>query len=165
MFKVGDLIVYAEHGICRIDDITDQTFSGITREYYILHPIKNDQNLTISVPVNIKNSSMQNIMDKDEAEDILKVMETEEVEWIEKLQDRNRQYTKIVNTGDREEIAQVARTLIKKKREIEEEGKKFPENDRTLLETIESILFEEIAIALDTTPNKITQRIENIIFN
>lgn len=33
IFTIGDLVIYSGHGICRIDDICDQTYSGIERTY------------------------------------------------------------------------------------------------------------------------------------
>ncbi|MDQ6596090.1 CarD family transcriptional regulator [Bacillus salipaludis] len=42
MFNIGDLIIYSGHGICRVDDICEKTVSGITRTYYVLHPMENN---------------------------------------------------------------------------------------------------------------------------
>ncbi|WP_235824888.1 CarD family transcriptional regulator [Bacillus salipaludis] len=52
MFNIGDLIIYSGHGICRVDNICEKTVSGITRTYYVLHPMENNHQLIISTPVN-----------------------------------------------------------------------------------------------------------------
>lgn len=54
MLSIGDLIVYSSHGICRVEDICDQTYGGVTKKYYMLQPVDNDQNLTIHAPVESK---------------------------------------------------------------------------------------------------------------
>ena len=50
MFDIGDLIIYSAQGICHIDDICKKTYAGVTRNYYILHPVHNSK-LKISTPV------------------------------------------------------------------------------------------------------------------
>jgi CarD family transcriptional regulator len=50
MFDIGDVIIYSEHGLCQIDDICEKTFAGVTRTYYILHPLA-QENLQISTPI------------------------------------------------------------------------------------------------------------------
>ena len=50
MFTIGDTIIYSVHGLCQIDDICEKTYSDVTRNYYVLHPLS-QTNLTISVPV------------------------------------------------------------------------------------------------------------------
>jgi|SRR5690625_1292423 len=151
MFKIGDLIVYSGHGICQVDDICDRTFAGVTKNYYILHPIDNNENITISAPVENSQSSILKIMNREEALDILESFQQEGADWIERPQLRNQVYTKVVQTGEREKIADVASTLLRKKHELESEDKKLYEQDTRLLTMIENVLFKELAISLETT--------------
>lgn len=150
MFNVGDLIIYSTHGVCHIDNISEKTFSGVTKTYYELHPLNNVK-LKISAPVGNKSISMLEIMNKDEAEDILQLFEKPGIEWIEKNHQRTQEYSQIVELGNRKEAAKVINTLMRKKQELERNGKKFPEYDRKLLLSLESTLFSELAIALEAT--------------
>jgi len=50
MFNIGDSVLYSSHGICLIEDICEKTFMGITKKYYVLHPME-DCKLSISTPV------------------------------------------------------------------------------------------------------------------
>ncbi|WP_256358056.1 CarD family transcriptional regulator [Bacillus sp. sid0103] len=71
MFNIGDLVIYSAHGICKIDDICEKTVSGTTRTYYELHPMDNDRQLTISIPVNTDKVVMLEPLQKAEAQEIL----------------------------------------------------------------------------------------------
>ncbi len=51
MYNVGDVVIYSSHGLCSIEDICEQTFSDITKTYYVLQPF-NDLKLTIRTPTN-----------------------------------------------------------------------------------------------------------------
>ena len=109
MFNIGDLIVYSAHGICRIVDIQEKTYLGVTKKYYILHPL-DDDNLKISIPVDSKKVVMLELLDKDEAQEILESFKLPGVEWIEADNQRYDTYLNMVKEGNRKEIARIANT-------------------------------------------------------
>ncbi|MFJ7726678.1 CarD family transcriptional regulator [Neobacillus sp. NPDC097160] len=163
MYKIGDLIVYSGHGICRVDEICDKTYAGITKAYYVLHPIENNHELTISTPVDNNKTLILKLMNKEEAEIILDSFHSAGINWIEKPQLRGQVYTEIMKSGNRIEIAKVANTLLRKKDEIEMAGKKFFEHDSKILTTILNILFKELAIALNTSYEEIFEKVHRLV--
>ncbi|TSI03135.1 CarD family transcriptional regulator [Lysinibacillus sp. BW-2-10] len=162
MFNIGDKIIYSSHGLCCIDDITEKTFSGVTKTYYVLHPLDNEK-LQINAPIDNKSISMLEVMNKEEAEEILFLFTLPGIEWIDKSHQRIQIYNSIVKKGNRKEIAKIINTLMIKKHELESEGKKFPEFDRKLLVTIQHILFNELALSLKTTIDTIHQKVEKLL--
>lgn len=162
MFKVGELIIYSAHGICQIDDICEKTYSGVTKTYYVLHPL-NNANLEINTPVDNKLISMVDIMSEDEAKKVLEAFTSDGIEWIDKSHQRTQAYSEVVKTGDRIEIAKVINTLMRKKDEIERSGKKFAEYDRKLLASTQNILFGELAIALKVSIDEIHSQINDLL--
>ncbi|WP_042355690.1 CarD family transcriptional regulator [Bacillus rubiinfantis] len=163
MFTIGDLIIYSGHGICKVDDICNKTIAGTTRAYYVLHPIDNNHGLTISTPVENKKNVISKLINQDEAREIIDSFHSKGIDWIEKTQLRIQTYTNIIKSGNRIDIAKVANTLIRKKHEIELEGKKFYESDVKLLTSIETILFKELAISLNKPTAVIHDKIEEIL--
>ena len=163
MLQIGDLTIYQEHGICRVKDISEKTYSNNTKTYYVLQPIDNSNQLTFNIPVENHKKLLTELMDKEEAKKVIQSFHLDGMEWIEKPQQRTNSYTKVLNSGDRIEVAKVANTLLIKKREIENGGKKFSENDRKLLMNIEEILFNEMAIALDIPVKDVKKEINSII--
>ncbi|MCU9612668.1 CarD family transcriptional regulator [Caldibacillus lycopersici] len=164
MLKIGDLIIYAGHGICRIDEICDKTYAGITKTYYVLHPIENNQQLTISTPVD-NETAIMHLMDQEEANHVLQSFYSDGVDWIEKTPIRGKVYSNIINSRNRLEIAKLANTLLRKKYELEKDGKKLYELDSKLLLSIQSILFKELALAYNISTQAILEKIETIIIN
>lgn len=162
MFTIGDLVIYSGHGICRIDDICDQTYSGIERTYYIMHPIE-DEGLTIQTPTDNEQALILKMMNQKEAKEVLLIFAKPGVEWIEKNHDRTRTYSDIVKSGDRKEIAKIVTTLIRRKTETENKGKKLGETDRRMLFSIQHILFKELAYSLNTSSELMEQKIYEII--
>lgn len=160
MFNIGDLVVYSTHGVCQIDDIYEQTIIGETREYYKLHPVENEQHLTINAPVNGKGISIMKLMDEHEAKAVLQIFRQPTNEDVN-IQPAT--YTKLVDEGNRQEIASIINTLLRKKVEVEEENKKLNGRDRDLLRTAKSALFTELSISLDTSIEKINNKISKMV--
>lgn len=162
MFKVGDLIIYSIHGICRVDDICEKIFQDVRKDYYILHPIE-DNKLTISAPVDSDKINMLEIITEKEAEEVLESFKQPGIQWIDVDTIRNREYSEIVKRGNRREIVQIFNTLLKVKNKVEDNGRKFYGNDKELFNNIQKILFGELAIALDSSLEEIDKRVMNII--
>ena len=160
MFKIGDTIIYSSHGLCQIDGISEKTFSGVTKTYYVLHPLNNEK-LEISTPVD--NKTISTLMAKEEAQELLDLFTQPGVEWVEKGNQRTQGYSLIAKKGDRKEIAKVINTLLVKKHELENNNKKFPEQDRKILVSMQSILFSELALALNTTTEEISEKVHQLL--
>ncbi|KAA9026964.1 CarD family transcriptional regulator [Niallia endozanthoxylica] len=162
MFEIGDVIVYSEHGLCQIDEICDQTISGITRTYYVLHPLT-ESTLKISTPVDNDKVIMLKPMDRDKAEELLKSFKQPGMDWIDDAKQRSMTYNRLVKTGNRQEIAQIANTLMRKDLELKLTNKRIYDQDRKLLHTIQKILFKEMALSLNTTFEEIVDKVTKMM--
>ncbi|WP_045515859.1 CarD family transcriptional regulator [Neobacillus niacini] len=163
MFNIGDLVIYSAHGICKINDICEKTFSGITKKYYVLHPMDNKHHLTISIPVNNDKVAMLDLIHKDEAHEILESFKYPGVEWYDKPNIRLHLYSDILNTGERKVIAKVINTLMRKQIDAELHDKKLNEQDRKLMINSQNILFKELAISLNTSYEEINEMVIRLI--
>ncbi|RHW33938.1 CarD family transcriptional regulator [Neobacillus notoginsengisoli] len=163
MFNIGDLVIYSGHGICKIDDISDKTVLGMTRSYYVLYPIENKNQLTISTPVQSDNPAMLELVGKEEAVELLASFKDKGIKWINSHHSRRRRYENLINGADRQEVADIVNTLIRKKIELKRDDKQLYKQDRKLLDYAKSVLFKELAISLDTSVEKINKRIVNKI--
>lgn len=150
MFNIGELIIYSAHGVCHIDDICEKTYLGVTKSYYVLHPLQ-DAKLMISIPVDHHKVNMLELIHRDEAEEMLESFKGPGISWIELNKQRTQVYHEIVKTGNRKEICKVLNTLMRKRNESEQSGKKLNEPDTKLLKFVQNILFSELAVSLDTT--------------
>jgi len=162
MFKVGDLIIYSTHGVCKIDDICERSYRDVTREYYVLHPL-DEPELSISVPVDNEQVVMLDIMGEDEARSIIQSFEEPGIEWIDDAKQRNKKYNSLIKSGEREKIIQIANTLMRKQKETTLNKERMYDQDQKMLEHIQKIMFQELAASLNTTVDTIVERINDII--
>lgn len=83
--------------------------------------------------------------------------------WIELDNQRTQMYYDVIRKGNRRKIANIANTLMRKKNEAKKYRRKFQERDDKLLIFIQSILFEELALALNTSHEVISKKITKFI--
>ena len=159
MYTIGDLVIYSSHGICRITDICEKTYSGITRTYYVMHPIENN-NLLLNLPVDHADGIIQRLLNRKEAEEILHSFTKPGMEWPEKNQDRIRMYSAIIKTGDRMEIAKIINTIMRKQNDAERNGKKLGESERKILMSTQHILFKELSILMGVPIEAIAEQVD-----
>lgn len=162
MFNIGDLIIYSIHGICHIDDICEKTYLGVTKNYYVLHPVE-DSKLIISTPVDNDKVTMQELIHRDEAEEVLESFKLPGISWIEISSQRAQIYSEIVKTGNRKEISKIVSTLMRKRHKAEINGKRLYLQDNRLLTFIQNIMFTELAMSLNTTTEAIYEKINSLI--
>lgn len=163
MFKIGDQIIYSAHGICTIDDICEETVSGVTKNYYKLHPMGDKNRLTISTPVDNDKVVMLALLDKKEALEIMESFKSPGIDWIEDSRARLQKYTGLMNSGDRQGIAKLVNTLIRKKIEAKEQEKKMYEKDHKIFNGAQTILFHELALALATTFEEVNLKATRLV--
>jgi CarD family transcriptional regulator len=162
LFHIGDVIIYSEHGLCEIEDICEKTISDVTRTYYVMHPLA-DNRLTISTPVDSDKVLMLELLNQEQAEEIIDSFHQPGTKWITDIRQRNQHYKATIKSGNRKEIAQIANTLMRKERELGQNNRKLYDQDRKLLTTIQTILFNELAASLETTVDEIRNQITSAI--
>ncbi|MDW0116533.1 CarD family transcriptional regulator [Sporosarcina thermotolerans] len=162
MYEVGDLVTYGPHGVCKIKDMSEETFGEITKSYYILHPV-NQPTLTIYCPVDSDLSTLKDIVSKEQAKIILECFTKPTGDWIERPTTRYQAFNSILKTSNPLKIAAMANTLTRKEMELESEGKKLGSRDIEILMDIRQVLFKELALALDTTPDEVSKHVEQLI--
>lgn len=111
MFNIGQLIIYSGQGICHIDNICEKTYLGVSKSYYVLHPIENCK-LTISTPVDNDKVIMLELIDRDEAEKIIESFKLPGMDWVEIVSERAKVYQEIIKRGNRREISKVLNTTF-----------------------------------------------------
>ena len=82
MYQVGDYIVKALNGVCKVKAIVHPDFvSDKKKLYYLLTPVA-DENANLYVPVDRGDESARPVMTESEAENLVKKIPTIDAIWI-----------------------------------------------------------------------------------
>lgn len=157
MFNIGDNIVYPMHGAGTIDAIEEKEVLGETLQYYII-------NLPGEVKVMVPTAKaeamgVRNIINKQEASQVLKVLEANETEMSDNWNKRYRDNLDKMKTGDIFEVADVVRNLSFKQKE---KGT-LSTGEKKMLNNAKLILVSELVLAEHASQTEIEELVDNKI--
>lgn len=164
MFKINDTVIYGAQGVCRVADIVEKNIGGKTAQYYALKP-SFQENTTIFVPVDNPKLvlKMHSVLTKEEIGRLIEAMPQSDTEWIEDEALRRKQYKEILSSGDRLKIALMIKSLYLEQQRRKQQGKKLHANDLQLFSRAESLLYNELALVLQITPEQVVPFLTNRI--
>ncbi len=156
-YKVGDMVVYPRHGAARVEEISQRTVKGVTREYLKLSVLSSDD-LEIFVPVdNLKKVGVRDIVDGDEVDKGFEILRTPIVEKEMNWSRRYKLNVEKIATGDVNNIAEVVRDLSQ--RDVDEHG--LSAGEKRMLTKARSVLTSEIALSEHISEDE-TQRLLDV---
>ncbi|MBQ7922714.1 MAG: CarD family transcriptional regulator [Clostridia bacterium] len=156
MFHSEETVVYGSNGICTVGGITEQTFCGEKRQYYVLHPVY-DKGATIFVPVDNAEltEKMRRVLTEEEIHTLIAGMSENDDEWIENDGERKRVFQDILDSGDRRKLMGMIRILYLHNEQQRKKGKKLHIADERSFREAEKILHEEFAHVLQIPTDQV----------
>ena len=156
MFQAEETVVYGANGICTVGEITEQTFCGEKRQYYVLHPVY-DKGATIFVPVDntVLTEKMRRVLTKEEIHTLIAGISEDDGEWIENDGERKRVFQDILEGGDRKKLMRMIRVLYLHSEQQKKRGKKLHIADERSFREAEKILHEEFAHVLQIPTDQV----------
>ena len=151
-FEIGQLVVYANNGICTVEKIEVMSFTaGMPKElYYVLRQKKNSAT-QFFVPVKNEKltSKLRPLMQKEDIDDILMgLTDGDAVEWIPDRRQRTEYFKSILFEGVSGKLLNMIICIYNRKRQLDREGKKLPVTECTTLKSAERLVQEEFEFVL-----------------
>jgi CarD family transcriptional regulator len=141
-FKVGDTVIYPQHGACIIEGIEPKSAFGVTRDYLILRAIIGE--MTLSVPVEkVDDVGVRPPVNADELEDLVSVLSKPDPRVPSNWSRRFKNHQEKLKSGDVYQVAEVVRNLAARNRDAA-----LSAAERTMYERARTNLISEIAPAL-----------------
>lgn len=158
MFDVGDYIVYGQNGICKVADITHLNLDGVddSRLYYVLIPEKT-RDSKLFCPADNDRIVIRKVISADEAMQIIEESKSIEPLHITNERARDDSYKIAMKSCDLRQGISVLKTLLIRKKEREEIGKKITATDERYLKQAEEGLFSELAIATGISKDEVKE--------
>ena len=156
MFNVGDKIVYPMHGAGTIDSIEEKDILGEKQSYYIL---KMPSDVKVMIPTaKAEEVGVRNIIDKQSAEKVFKVLSQDETEMEKNWNKRYRDNMEKMKSGSVYEVADVVRNLSFKQKE-----KGLSTGEKKMLSNAKQILVSELVLAEHASQDEVEELINNKI--
>lgn len=157
-FSIGDLIIYGETGVCRVEAMEERPFLGEITNCYRLQPVY--QSCVIYTPVDNGNVFMRNIVSADEAEALINSFESVEPRDLPQGAPRivSELYDKIIKTHDCAELVSFIVSVHNKRKKLADSKKKLSAIDERFMKKAEDLLFGELASALGIQKSEVYER-------
>lgn len=141
MFRVGDRVVYPQHGAAIISSLEEKDFLGEKRQYYILHLAYGD--LTLMVPAdNTEEVGIRDVIARDELDKVFKVLRSKECRMPTNWSRRFKTHLEKLRSGDIYQVAEVVRNLSRRDKE-----KGLSAGEKRMFAKARQILISEMTFA------------------
>lgn len=163
MFKINELVVYGNEGVCRIEDIRSIEIAGIdnNKPYYILNPIYSPGKI-VYAPIDTK-VFMRNVITSETALKLIDQIHEIDAEEINNtsLRELNDFYKSLINSQKCTDLFKLIRTVYAKEQDAVKNKKKLGQTDKNYMKVAEELLHGEIAAALEIPKDDVKNYIEN----
>lgn len=162
MYNIDDYVMCGENGVCKVVEIGTPPIGGVdkNRQYYFLKPIKGKTNVIYS-PVDVEKKSLRYVTAKKEAMEILEEIANLEVFWEDSDSARKEVYKQSLVEYDCRNWMKTIKSVRHKKTELGQRGKKLHSVDQIYQTKLETLLFDELAFAMEMPKDQLLKEIED----
>lgn len=164
MFGIGDYVICGNKGVCTVESITTLNITGVDkeREYYILKPLYMAGS-TVYVPVDSPKESMRKVLEREEAEKLIKEIPNIPLLVITNDKLSEQMYRECIRTNDCEDLVRIIKTIYMRKQKRIQAGRKVTAVDAKYFHMAEENLYGELAVALNISRKEVEDYIVEVI--
>jgi CarD family transcriptional regulator len=156
-FKIGDKVVYPNHGVGVIEQVAKKTLDGNTSSFYRLRILSTDS--TVMVPVgNTEAVGLRRILNRNQSSRVIRLLKNGDVATYDDWKGRFQANSEKMRTGDIMAVAEVLKSLT-----VLSEVKPLSYRERKMLDRARFLLVSELAEASNKTAEQIEEKIDGAL--
>ncbi len=157
-FKVGDKVVYPNHGVGVVEQIMNVSAAGADRDtFYRLRILSNDS--TVLVPTsNTNHVGLRKVLSKKEVDKVFRVLRSGKIEITTDWKGRFQENSDKMRTGDIFEVARVLKNLT-----YLSKSKNLSYRERKMLDKSRYLIVSEIAEVSKQPEEKIEEKVDKAV--
>lgn len=153
-FKIGDKVVYPNHGVGIVKEIRELSYGGEDHTCLSLQILQSDS--VVMVPIeNSKSVGLRRVMPKSKVQNVLDRLHQAEVDSPSDWKGRYQENQTKMLSGDIEEVAEVLKGLT-----YLSTVKTLSYRERKMLERARTLVVSELAEASRQTPVEVEQQVD-----
>jgi len=153
-FKVGDKVVYPNHGVGVIEQVAEKSIEGNTSSFYRLRLLSSDS--MVMVPVgNTSTVGLRKVLTRNQYTRVFKLLKNGEVATYDDWKGRFQANSDKMRTGDIMAVAEVLKSLT-----VLAEVKPLSYRERKMLDRARFLLISELSEASSKTAEKVEEQID-----
>jgi CarD family transcriptional regulator len=156
-FKVGEKVVYPNHGVGVIEQITHNHLNGRAEEFYLIRILSNSLRVTIPC-TNADCVGLRHIIKAADVPRVLSRLRNGKTESPRDWKFRFKQNSEKMRTGLLEDVAEVLKSLVALSNQ-----KVLSFREKKMLERARQLLVAELATVRNVTEGTIEQNLQKIL--
>ncbi len=110
-FRIGEKVVYPNHGVGVIEQVTRRSVDGVPEEFYMLR-IHSNGSLVMVPTTNVDSVGLRRIIKKSQVDGLFKLLEEDFYEPEPDWKDRYKEHCEKMRTGSIFQVAEVLKNLV-----------------------------------------------------
>jgi CarD family transcriptional regulator len=156
-FKVGDRVVYPNHGVGIVEEICSRTIADHEEEFYSLRILSNES--TVMVPLtNTKQVGIRRIMAKRDVTKIYKMLQDNKFNITEDWKGRYQENCESMRSGSILDVAMVFKNLS-----LLSQSKNLSYRERKMLDKAKYLIVSEIAEVENAEETKVEEQVDKAL--
>jgi CarD family transcriptional regulator len=156
-FKVGDKVVYPNHGVGVIEQVARRSIGDVESRFYCLRILSTDS--TVMVPVdNTTAVGLRKVLSRRQMTNVMKVLKNQEVTTYNDWKGRFQANSEKMRSGDIRAVAEVLKSLT-----VLNEVKPLSYRERRMLDRARFLLVSELAEASGKESAEIESKIDGAL--
>lgn len=144
--QIGELVVHGTAGVCRVEGET--RLDGMEGTYYVLSPLY-VKDATFYTPMNGGKVKLRPVMSRADALRLINEIPSIEPVVFRGMNEQKLRSAEILKSGDSHQLVSLTKTIYAHRQRRSSMGKKIGSNDAATLKKAETLLFGELATALE----------------
>lgn len=157
-FHIGDKVVYPNHGVGIIEQITSRSVNGGDSEKYYMLRIHSNASLVMVPLSNVKSVGMRRIIKKAEVDSLFKLLQEDIFEPEADWKGRYKDHSEKMRTGSIFQVAEVLRNLM-----YLSFKKSLSFREKRMLDRAKQLIVSEVATVRGSAEKSIEDQIDRIM--
>jgi len=156
-FKVGDKVVYPNHGVGVIEQVAQRSIGEVSSKFYCLRILSTDS--TVMVPVdNTTTVGLRKVLSRRQMTSVMKALKNQEVTTYNDWKGRFQANSEKMRSGDIKAVAEVLKSLT-----VLNDVKPLSYRERRMLDRARFLLISELAEAAGKESDEIEAKIDSAL--
>ncbi len=140
-FQIGDKVVYANHGVGVVEQISQRNLTGQAEMFYLLS--LNSSSLRVMVPLtNVASVGLRRVTKSSEIETIFDYLHKGRCKTLQDWKGRFKENSEKMRSGSLQQVAEVFKGLV-----LLSQGKALSFREKKMLDRAWKLIVDEIAVA------------------
>jgi len=156
-FRVGEKVVYPNHGVGVIEEVTRKSVNGIPEEFYMLR-IHSNSSLVMIPTANVKSVGLRKIIKKSDVDQLFKLLQEDFYEPEADWKDRYKEHLEKMRTGSIFQVAEVLKNLV-----YLSYKKNLSFREKRMLDRAKQLITSEVATVRGLSEKVVEEQIDRIL--